>query len=58
MGGGNIEKAVKQWNELVLKTLREKSKGQDYVQIVNENLGGISIAMFCKRSISQQITDI
>ena len=27
MGGGNIEKAVKQWNELVLKTLREKSKG-------------------------------
>jgi arabinogalactan endo-1,4-beta-galactosidase len=52
MGGGNIEKAVKQWNELVLKTLREKSKGQDYVQIVNENLGGISIAMFCKRSIS------
>jgi hypothetical protein len=27
MGGGNVEKAVKQWNELVLKTLRERSGG-------------------------------
>ena len=30
-GGGNVEKAVKQWNELVLKTLRERTGGGDYV---------------------------
>jgi hypothetical protein len=58
MGGGNVEKAVKQWNELVLKTLRERSGGLDYVQISNENLGGISIALFCKRALGSQITDI
>ena len=58
MGGSNVEKAVKQWNELVLKTLREKSGGLDYVQIANENLGGISIVLFCKRALGSQITDI
>jgi hypothetical protein len=49
MGGGNVEQTVKKWNDLVLKTLREQTGGGDYVQIANENLGGISIAMFAKR---------
>jgi len=30
LGGSNLDKAVKSWNEHVLKTLRAKT-GQDYV---------------------------
>lgn len=33
LGGGNLSAAVKMWNDHVLKTLREKSGGQEYVQI-------------------------
>lgn len=46
------------WNEHVLRTLRAKSGGQDYVQIAGENLVGISIGLFAKRSVSHQMTDI
>jgi hypothetical protein len=46
------------WNEHVLRTLRAKSGGQDYVYIVGENMVGIHIALFAKRSISKELTDI
>jgi len=58
LGGGKTQDAVKMWNEHVLRTLRAKSGGQDYVQIAGENLVGISIGLFAKRSVSHQMTDI
>jgi hypothetical protein len=58
LGGGNSQASVKMWNDHVLKTLRERSGGQDYVQIANEFLVGNSIALFTKRSLSQSLTDI
>ena len=52
IGSGNSSAAVKTWNDHVLKTLREKSGGKDYVQIANENLVGNSIALFANRALS------
>jgi hypothetical protein len=57
-GSGNAQESIKKWNDNVLKTLKEKSGGVDYVQVANENLVGNAIVMFAKRSIHREITDI
>ena len=46
------------WNDHVIKTLRQKSGGKDYVMVAQESLVGLQIALFAKKSISQQLTDI
>jgi hypothetical protein len=51
IGGGNSQAAIKNWNDHVLRTLKEKSGGKDYMQVANENLVGNSIALFARRSI-------
>ncbi len=58
IGGGNSQNAIKNWNDNVLRTLKEKSGGQDYVQVASENLVGNAIALFARRSIHREITDI
>jgi hypothetical protein len=45
------------WNEHIQSTL-DTIKNNEYVFVVGENLVGIHIALFAKKTISQKLTDI